>query len=288
MINKTKRKGNYGHKHSEATKQKIRDARAKQISKPHSEETKRKIGNANKGKTPYNKGKTGLQHHTKETMIKLSKLLEERWKDPLQREKLSKINLGRVRSDEEKLKRSITMKKVRATPEYKLAQHNGMLGLQNALGTKQSKETIAKRMKTMKPIFNSESYKAKLREKRLHQIFPQKDTKPEKMLQVFLDLNHIKYRTHEPILGQPDIFIEPNICIFMDGCYFHGCQKCHPHLHKKYPQIERQMLRDTDVTHKLIEKGYLVLRYWEHSIVPEIDNDGLLHILKEQEVYHGF
>ena len=65
---------------SDATRQKIREARARQIMKPMSEETKRKIGKANKGKTNPRKGTKGLHKHSQETknklaMIKKTKIL---------------------------------------------------------------------------------------------------------------------------------------------------------------------------------------------------------------------
>ena len=260
---------------SDATKQKIRDARAKQIMKPMSDETKRKIGQANKGKTNINKGKTGLYHHSQETKNKLSELAK---KGKIGYQKGNQINKGRKLTQEHKDKIGICSRKNWTDTKYR--EHMKEFGhIPTTKGTKQTPETIAKRMNTMKPIFNSPQYKAKLREKRLHQVFPQKDSKPERMMQTFLDLNNIKYQKHKAILGQPDIFIEPNICLFVDGCYFHGCQECHPNIHKKYPQIEKQMLRDTRVTHDLMEQGYLVLRIWEHKIKPTIDPKGILRLI---------
>ena len=264
---------------SDATRQKIREARARQIMKPMSEETKRKIGKANKGKTNPRKGTKGLHKHSQETKNKLSDLCLS---GKIGFQKGNNINLGRKLSQEHKDKIIAWNKKYWSDQNHRDNSSKIMMGRKNALGHKQTKETIAKRMNTMKPIFESEQYKGKLREKRLHQVFPQKDSKPEIMMQTFLDLNNIKYQKHKPILGQPDIFIKPNICLFVDGCYFHGCQECHPNLHKKHAQIEKQMLRDTKITHDLMEQGYVVLRIWEHRIDPTVDSEGILRLIQSQ------
>jgi len=85
-----------------------------------------------------------------------------------------------------------------------------------------------------------------------------KDTLPERLLQELLNKLGIKYRKHEPIIGQPDLFIEPNICIFADGDYWHNRPEA----------IERDKL----VNKELINKGYKVLRFWENEIRSNIDN----------------
>lgn len=111
----------------------------------------------------------------------------------------------------------------------------------------------------------SEETKRIMREKRLQQIFPMKDTKIEiKIQQALTDIN-IPYTIHKPILGQPDIFIEPNICIFMDGCYWHSCKQCNHD--DRYGRIEK----DKKVNDVLQSQGYKVLRFWEHNINNDID-----------------
>jgi len=91
-----------------------------------------------------------------------------------------------------------------------------------------------------------------LRQSRLRQIFPKKDTKPERLLQDALKTENIKFQTHVPLFGQPDIFIQPNLCIFVDGDYWHSLPK----------QIERDVL----VTETLEKQGYRVIRIWEHEV----------------------
>lgn len=112
------------------------------------------------------------------------------------------------------------------------------------------KLSFAKKGKKRPPF--SEEWKRKLREKRLKQVIPTRDTLIEVVLQKELKDREIIFETHKPILGQPDLFIQPNICIFADGDYYHN--------------LERQKVRDIHVTNELQKKGYLVLRYWGYEI----------------------
>ncbi len=109
----------------------------------------------------------------------------------------------------------------------------------------------------------------KNREKRLHRVFPKKDSKPEKMLQLALFINNIKFTTHKPIIGQPDIFIEPNICIFIDGDFWHA----NPDKYKNPNKIIRRnktvgdvWAYDIKINHELNKLGYRVIRIWESDI----------------------
>ena len=61
-----------------------------------------------------------------------------------------------------------------------------------------------------------------------------------------------KQKKHFTIIGQPDIYIEPRICVFCDGDYWHN-----------YPKGNK---RDKIVNIKLKKQGYKVLRFWEHEI----------------------
>ncbi|MDE1768137.1 MAG: hypothetical protein KGH62_02105 [Candidatus Micrarchaeota archaeon] len=105
------------------------------------------------------------------------------------------------------------------------------------------------------------------KETRLYQVFPQKDTSIELKLQKALDAEGITYKKHHPILGQPDIFIEPHdkyykgIAIFADGCYWHGCS-----IHRNTKKGFENREKDTKITNQLFSQGYYVARIWEHDI----------------------
>src|SRR3989338_897415 len=98
----------------------------------------------------------------------------------------------------------------------------------------------------------------KLKLARINQKLPLKDTIIEKRIQKILDTNNIRYETHKAILGQPDIFIEPNTCIFIDGCYWHGCP-----IH--YPNSKHK--NNDDLINELKKGGYHIIRMWEHNLI---------------------
>ncbi len=111
----------------------------------------------------------------------------------------------------------------------------------------------------------SEETKQKLRDLRLKQIFPMKDTKIEVKIQMFLKELGYEFFTHQCIKEiehkyQCDILIPAlNLVIECDGDYWH-----------KYPVgLEKDHIR----TKELIEKGFKVLRLWEREIkIMDINN----------------
>lgn len=119
-------------------------------------------------------------------------------------------------------------------------------------GKKLSAEHIRNRTLAQTGLKRTEKTKQKIRKARLHQVLPYHDTLPERLLQQALQVEGIIFEKHKPLFGQPDIFIEPNICIFVDGDYWHTRPK----------QIERDVL----VTDTLEKQNYAVLRFWEHEI----------------------
>jgi DNA mismatch endonuclease (patch repair protein) len=114
----------------------------------------------------------------------------------------------------------------------------------------------------------SQEAKEKMRIKRLNRVFPTKDTSIEVKLQNVLSSNGIIYQKHKNVenMCQPDIFIEPNICIFADGCYWHTCPQCFSDRNKWTNQQRYVYAKDIFQTQGLINKKYVVLRFWEHEI----------------------
>jgi DNA mismatch endonuclease (patch repair protein) len=88
------------------------------------------------------------------------------------------------------------------------------------------------------------------------------------MMQIALTLNGIKFEKHKPIIGQPDIFIEPNICLFIDGDYWHA----NPNKYSSEVSITKDKkakniwARDIQVNNELSKMGYLIVRLWESDI----------------------
>lgn len=102
----------------------------------------------------------------------------------------------------------------------------------------------------------TEEWKDKIKQKRRYQVIPNKDTSIEIQLQEALKQKGIAFEPHKPLFGQPDIFIQPNLCIFADGDYWHN--------------REKSKSRDILVNSTLTQQGYIVLRFWEHQINSDI------------------
>jgi len=93
-----------------------------------------------------------------------------------------------------------------------------------------------------------------------------KNTKPERFLQSVLSVNGVKYESQKNIYGRPDIFIEPNVYVFVDGCFHHGCKKCSTEKQLNHYIPQRKIKRDMIVNKKLEKQGYKIIRFWEHDI----------------------
>lgn len=134
--------------------------------------------------------------------------------------------------------------------------------------------------------------KQKIRVARLNRVFPNKDTDIEIKLQIALQKLNILFETHKPLLGlaQCDIFIEPNIAIFADGCWWHGCEKCFDRNKFLNSELGKDILKkqivDKLITAKLIKEGFIVLRFWEHDIEKNFEDkvlDEIIFNLKESK-----
>ena len=88
------------------------------------------------------------------------------------------------------------------------------------------------------------------------------NTKPERFLKSILSVNGIQHCSQKQVFGLPDIFIEPNICIFVDGCYWHGCNKCGFNNDISVKKSNRDIL----VNNTLKNQHYRIIRIWEHDI----------------------
>ena len=126
------------------------------------------------------------------------------------------------------------------------------------MGKKHSEERNNKQRYNWKIIMNRPEHIERMKKFRSTQIFPKKDTSIELKIQNFLKELGITFFTHQYIKEiehsyQCDILIPSmNLVIETDGDYWH-----------KYP-IGRDI--DKIRTSELIEKGFKVLRLWEHEI----------------------
>ena len=73
------------------------------------------------------------------------------------------------------------------------------------------------------------------------------------------------------VLGSPDfLFPDEQIAVFVDGCFWHGCQRCGhvPKSNSRFwrAKIRRNQERDRFYSSALRRRGYRVLRFWEHHL----------------------
>lgn len=100
------------------------------------------------------------------------------------------------------------------------------------------------------------------------------NTKPEMLLRrALLDVGIRGYRKNFKILpGKPDlVFTRYKIAIFINGCYWHGCNICGwkpPKHNTEYwtNKIEKNRQRDIVKRSELERIGYTVITIWEHEI----------------------
>lgn len=93
------------------------------------------------------------------------------------------------------------------------------------------------------------------------------------------------WRRNYPLTGKPDfVFSSAKIAVFIDGCFWHGC----PH-HCRMPssnvnywnkKIDKNRLRDKNISKMLKLKGWQVIRIWEHEIKSGKINSKLNRIKK--------
>lgn len=91
------------------------------------------------------------------------------------------------------------------------------------------------------------------------------------IIKVFRAYRISGWRRRWPIVGKPD-FVWPrlNVALFIDGCFWHGCPShCRlPATNKRYwiAKIKNNQKRDRSVRRELQNKGWTILRVWEHEI----------------------
>jgi DNA mismatch endonuclease (patch repair protein) len=101
----------------------------------------------------------------------------------------------------------------------------------------------------------------------------QRDTAAETALRSLLHRRGLRFRVHYPLPNlrrRADIaFPGRRIAIFVDGCFWHGCPE-----HGTWPKqnadwwrekIEANRRRDADTDAKLEQRGWKVIRVWEHE-----------------------
>ena len=108
-----------------------------------------------------------------------------------------------------------------------------------------------------------------------------------RFISIIKEKNIIGWRRNYPLIGKPDfVFPRQRIAVFIDGCFWHKCPKhCRmPSSNKEYwsQKIEKNRIRDRKTKKILKEKGWFVIRIWEHEIKQEKINRKLNFIKAHQ------
>ena len=92
-----------------------------------------------------------------------------------------------------------------------------------------------------------------------------------RLIQVFRANGITGWRRGSKLPGKPDfVFSKLKVAVFVDGCFWHGCPR-----HATWPKtraafwrkkILGNKARDRSVNRALRERGWHVLRIWEHEL----------------------
>jgi DNA mismatch endonuclease, patch repair protein len=108
----------------------------------------------------------------------------------------------------------------------------------------------------------------------------QRNSKPEQILRKALFRLGYRYSLNhrfKELNFKPDIvMVSRKKCIFIDGCFWHGCKKCYkePKSNKKFwkSKIKRNKERDKEQNSFLKKNNWKVIRVWEHEINSKLEN----------------
>ncbi|MBM4478529.1 DNA mismatch endonuclease Vsr [Rhodococcus hoagii] len=102
-----------------------------------------------------------------------------------------------------------------------------------------------------------------------------RDTKPELAVRKLVHATGLRYRVdfaplHAHRRHRADlVFTRAKVAVFIDGCYWHGCPEHHrqPSTNADYwaAKVAGNRDRDVQVTARLVDAGWTVLRFWEHE-----------------------
>ncbi|MCT1627811.1 very short patch repair endonuclease [Corynebacterium sanguinis] len=108
---------------------------------------------------------------------------------------------------------------------------------------------------------------------------PSRNTAPELLLRKELFRRGLGFRVNvNKLPGSPDIvFPKQKIAVFVDGCYWHGCEiHSRPSVHNRewwIAKMRRNHERDTQDVRDLEVAGWWVIRAWEHDDFEDVADE---------------
>jgi DNA mismatch endonuclease (patch repair protein) len=92
-----------------------------------------------------------------------------------------------------------------------------------------------------------------------------------RMVQLLRENGLKGWRRHLKLPGRPDFtFRRERVVVFTDGCFFHRCPMCNwtPTSNVGYweKKLASNVGKDREADRQLHERGWLVVRVWEHDI----------------------
>lgn len=106
-----------------------------------------------------------------------------------------------------------------------------------------------------------------------------RDNPFEKSVRSLAYAQGLRYRIHYPVPGMKRITCDlampgRRIAVFLDGCFWHGCEEHPPSVKKNVEfwleKIARNQARDIRVRDHLESIGWTALRFWEHEAAETI------------------
>ena len=106
------------------------------------------------------------------------------------------------------------------------------------------------------------------------QAQPRKDTKCEMAVRSAVHALGLRYRVHQrpeaDLRREADlVFRHDKVVVFVDGCFWHGCPEHHSPPSTNYywwvEKIGKNRARDKETDRVLTERGWVVVRIWEHE-----------------------
>lgn len=92
-----------------------------------------------------------------------------------------------------------------------------------------------------------------------------------RLIELFRAQRIVGWRRNQKLFGSPDfVFRKQRVCLFVDGCFWHGCPKhgTRPKQNRRFwdAKLGRNRERDREVNRELRRGGWLVLRIWQHEL----------------------